>query len=85
MEKDVTNRARDACADAGNLFESLNSFPLEDISHRTRQAAKHVRGFAIRLDPESICALLGKNICDFIETPGDVDVWACAHVPINSR
>jgi hypothetical protein len=58
---------------------------LENISYRTPQAAKHVCGFAISLNPKPICALLGKHIRDFIEPPCDVDVRARVHVSIHSR
>ena len=85
VKKDVANRPGNARTDTRDFLQSLDSFAFENISHRTRQTAKHVRGFAIRLNPKPICPLLGKNIRDFIEPACDVDIWARVKASANPQ
>src|SRR6266436_10367074 len=79
VKKDVANRPGNARTDTRDFLQSVDSFAFENITDRTRQAAKHVRGTSICLDSKPVRPLLSKNICDFIQPSCDVDVWASTH------
>jgi len=81
---DITNRAGDADADAGQRLQTFKTLLAENIGDRLRQAPDGSCRALIGAHAERIRALGGEQPRDFFEPPGDAFVQAARHVPVTN-